>query len=213
MKNYYMTIILLILLTPVVLADMQIIEVPVETQLNAETDRLTINIAGGSNQIDVSTKENFTQTYTLQLSKNLTCTLTQGIAENDFTKFYNRFDQFVTVYNDTWMTHATNYIDTKATNSKISTELEACQKQISGDNETSNTNYMYQLAQDAMAEATALRNKACYTNEYETCKKTLDEAKTTNYYWGAGGIIIGILGTLVWKGRKTATDETEEMRE
>jgi len=208
-----MTIIILVLLMPAAMADLQIIEVPVQTQLNAETNRLTINIAGGSNTIDMSTRENFTQTYTLQLAKNISCTLTEGISENDFTQFYNRFDQFVTVYNDTWMTHAANYIDTKTLNGNLSVRLQECEKQILNNNSTSDTNYIYQLAQDAMAEATALRNRACYTTEYETCKKNLDDSKNTSYAYGGIGAVIGGLLVFIWKSKKSAEDETEDYRQ
>jgi len=210
--KYQHIIPLIILLSAFAIADLQIIEVPVQTNLNAETQRLNINIAGGSNQIDISTKENFTQTYTLQIAKNITCTNIQGVSENDFTKFYTRFDQFVTVYNDTWQTHATNYIDTKAKNAELAVQLDECQKTINTTG-TNETQYMYQLAQNAMQEATQLRNKPCYEAEYNACKEDRDKSKNNIYL--AGLICLGLGGLIGYTiaKKKTAQDETEEYRE
>lgn len=195
-KKLIMIIAMLLTLMPIVLSEDQIISVPITMDINANTSRINLNIQGGMNTLDVSTLENYHQTYTLQMVKNVTCTVQQGVSQNDFQQFYTRFGIFAEAYNKTFDGIYNNYIETKATNSRLAVEKETLQAQIESDPNNESSSYMYQIAKEAQEEAQRLRDQAGYKTQYENCIKEKEDSQKEKTTWGIGGVILGAL--IVW---------------
>lgn len=214
MKKIIILLILTIILTTTTLAEIHVIDVPVTTTLNSTTNRLQINIAGGSNKVDVSTKEDFTQTYTLQTSKNITCIITEGVSEDSVKLLADNLGNMVNIQNRT----VNEYTDIKSTNKELAIKLANCQDNIQNINMTTNgsNQYMYLLAKDALQETEDCRNRECKISEYNICKEereTLKKEKQNNLYLGIIiGLLIGAGGVWIYMRKPKAEDETEELQ-